>query len=160
MNLGPPNPPPASAARCDSSNGCGTDEVCQVTTSRRGSTQGCVAAVDALLGIAYDMAAGNCINGPAGRCLLTNPPATAPVPFAYACNCTYVSPKCCDSPSGEIVHESNTNNKGALTPPSRQCCSVITGHSTTLPRGQTAIGTRCPNGVGVVIRHGQQSGSS
>lgn len=144
VNLGPPPPPPTTAAPCDSSSSCEPDEVCQVSSNRLGTVQGCIAAVDALLGIAYGMAAGSCVNGPGGRCLLTNPPAKVSVPFKCACNCTYSSQMCCDSKDG-IVHEARNIFRGRhLDPPEGQCCNIATGHFERLPIGQEPLGRRCP----------------
>lgn len=144
--IGPPNPPPATAATCTGPSQCPDEQVCQVSANRLGSTQGCVAAVDALIGIAYDMLGVGCATGGPGRCLLSTPPPpqARPVTFYCACNCTYTSAGCCGAKDGIVNEEYTANQQGQLTAPSGQCCNSTTGTWSTTAKGTTNVGNKCP----------------
>lgn len=149
ITIGPPVAPPDTASSCAGPSGCGSDQVCQVTQNRLGTEEGCVAAVDALLGMAYDFFADECANGGPGRCLLSTPPPppASVLQFRCACNCTYTSRLCCSSSTGIVWESYSKGQLGALTAPEGQCCDLSTGGWADVPKGGVVHGNNCPTTV-------------
>lgn len=135
MNLAVPSSPPIGAMDCYSSFTCPTSETCQVIKNADGSSsQGCIPAVSAMLGLAYNLATAFCIASPT-LCALSSPPSTPPPAFLCACNCTFAATACCTAADGRVLPD-GTQQKTMLSPIGGMCCDELTGEFETTPAGE------------------------